>query len=82
MVGVHHYCIAAEDTTTEGGLTMVQWLVIVKMPIDEMASLCMKTDLALGMNVMVTENILTTANLANGSQGTLMDIILDPREHT
>jgi ATP-dependent exoDNAse (exonuclease V) alpha subunit len=36
--------------------------------------------LSLGMKIMVTCNIATTINLANGSRGTIVDIILDPRE--
>ncbi|KAG1751264.1 uncharacterized protein EDB91DRAFT_1078083 [Suillus paluster] len=33
-----------------------------------------------GMRVMVTHNLATTANLSNGSQGCVADIILDVRE--
>ena len=35
---------------------------------------------AIGMQVMVTLNVATEANLANGSRGVIQDIILDPRE--
>jgi len=37
--------------------------------------------IAVGMKVMVTLNLATEADLANGSRGTIEDIILDPREH-
>jgi ATP-dependent exoDNAse (exonuclease V) alpha subunit len=40
----------------------------------------MRTDECLGMKVMVTLNLATEADLANGSWGTIEDIILDPRE--
>jgi ATP-dependent exoDNAse (exonuclease V) alpha subunit len=33
-----------------------------------------------GMQVMVTLNVATEADLANGSHGTIKDIVLDPRE--
>ena len=36
--------------------------------------------LAIGMQAMVTMNIATEADLANGSRGEINNIILDPRE--
>lgn len=78
--GAHHYRTPAEDTTTTGNLSMGQRLVVAKMPVDETADLPSKCDLALGMKVMVTENISTAANLANGSRGSISNIVLDPRE--
>src|ERR1700676_5370405 len=33
------------------------------------------------MKVMVTLNVTTEADLANGSRGIIEDIVLDPREH-
>ncbi|OBZ68217.1 ATP-dependent DNA helicase PIF6 [Grifola frondosa] len=37
-------------------------------------------ELAIGMKVMVTMNVKTDLDVANGSRGTIVDIILDPRE--
>jgi hypothetical protein len=37
-------------------------------------------ELAIGMKVMVTINICTDLNVANGTQGEIMDIVLDERE--
>lgn len=39
-----------------------------------------KIELVIGMNAMVTTNISPEMDLANGSRGTVEDIILDPRE--
>jgi ATP-dependent exoDNAse (exonuclease V) alpha subunit len=38
-------------------------------------------ELGIGMPCMVTMNVKTKHDLANGTRGTLADIILDPREH-
>ncbi|SJL10776.1 uncharacterized protein ARMOST_14170 [Armillaria ostoyae] len=37
-------------------------------------------EIAIGMKCMVTINIATESDLANGTRGTIMDIILNPRE--
>ena len=39
-----------------------------------------RIEVAIGMKVMVTLNLATEADLANGSRGLIQDIILDPRE--
>lgn len=39
-----------------------------------------RIDMAVGMQAMVMTNIATEADLANGTRGTIEDIILDPRE--
>lgn len=80
--GAHLYRFPAEDTTVEGPLSMAQRFLIAKMPGEQTADLSSKCEIALGMKVMVTENISTLANLANGSRGTISDIVLDPRERS
>ena len=50
------------------------------MPREQTANLSSKCEITLGMKVMVTENISTLANLANGSRETISDIVLDPHE--
>lgn len=37
-------------------------------------------EIALGMKAMVMINITTESDLANGTRGTIEDLILDPRE--
>lgn len=39
-----------------------------------------RVELAVGMKVMILSNIAPRAGLANGSRGTISDIVLDPRE--
>jgi hypothetical protein len=39
-----------------------------------------RIEFVIGMQVMVTLNVATEADLANGSRGIIHDIILDPRE--
>jgi len=41
-----------------------------------------KVKLAVGMQVMVTLNLSTDKDLANGTRGTIKDILLDPQEST
>lgn len=40
----------------------------------------MKVELAVGMKVMVTDNLETDLDVANGARGEIVDIILDPDE--
>ena len=37
-------------------------------------------EIAIGMKIMITENICTDVDIANGSRGTIIDIVLDERE--
>ena len=39
-----------------------------------------RVELVIGMKAMVTLNLVTEADLANSSRGTIVGIILDPRE--
>ena len=49
-------------------------------PEEELRKLHTRIEIAIGMKAMVTVNIATEANLANGTRGIITDIILDPRE--
>jgi len=40
-----------------------------------------EVELAIGMEVMVTFNVSTDLDMANGAQGHIVDIVLDPREN-
>ncbi|KAF9530310.1 hypothetical protein CPB83DRAFT_851365 [Crepidotus variabilis] len=39
-----------------------------------------RVEIAIGMKIMVVLNVATEANIANGTRGTITDIILDPRD--
>lgn len=39
-----------------------------------------RVEIAIGMKIMVVLNVATEADIANGTQGTITDIILDPRD--
>jgi len=46
----------------------------------ECAGLADKVEIAIGMEVMVTFNVSTDLDVANGARGHIVDIVLDPRE--
>ncbi|KAG1719368.1 uncharacterized protein EDB91DRAFT_1065704 [Suillus paluster] len=71
------YIASAEDTSKGLPLLMQQRLATTKLSLDETQHLPIQIQLAIGMKVMVTENIATGANLANGSRRTIVDILLD-----
>ena len=78
--GHTHYIVYAEDTCQQKKLSAEERLAIAHLKLDKTNSLPNKIDLAVGMKAMVLENIATGADLANGSRGLIVDIILDPRE--
>ena len=47
---------------------------------DDLRRLHTQLKIAIGMKAMVTMNISTEADLANGTQGVINDIVLDHRE--
>jgi hypothetical protein len=53
---------------------------VAHLKLDETNHLPHKVELVIGMKAMVTMNISTETDLANGSRGVVEDIILDPRE--
>lgn len=61
--------------------TMEEMTIIAGLdPDDDMRKLHTRIEIAIGMKAMVTVNISTEADLANGTRGTVTDIILDHRE--
>lgn len=74
------YISSAEDDVKTGQLTVAQSHFIQQLTIDHTGHLPNETLLAIGMKVMITENIATVANIANGSRGVITSIVLDPRE--
>jgi hypothetical protein len=74
------YIVYAEDNCRKKPLTREQRLAIAHLKVDKTNRLPNKVELAVGMKVMVLENIATDAGLANGSRGEIIDIVLDPKE--
>jgi hypothetical protein len=72
-----------EDTVgnTRIPTNMEQKAIIAALPINKTRKLAYRLEVAIGMDVMVTMNITTEADLANGSRSKIKDIILDCREH-
>lgn len=59
---------------------MREKLLIARKKVTDKGRLAQRVELAVGMQVMVTLNLATEADLANGSRGTVERIVLDPRE--
>jgi hypothetical protein len=76
------YISQAEDVQVDTGepITIPQKIVALGMTIKQTAKVAEKVEVAIGMKAMVIINIATEADLANGTRGTVTDIVLDPRE--
>jgi ATP-dependent exoDNAse (exonuclease V) alpha subunit len=82
------YVFDAEDSIGNARtlLNMEQKYMVASMKADESNQqtgtkrLKHQIEVAIGMKVMVTLNLATEADLANGSRGLIQDIVLDPRE--
>ncbi|KAF8438104.1 hypothetical protein L210DRAFT_3613048 [Boletus edulis BED1] len=72
------YISTAEDTIGNRPTTSEERLQCARLASQRTGNLSMKVVLAKGMKVMVTENVAPSANLANGSRGTIKSIVLDP----
>jgi hypothetical protein len=83
--GHRKYVISAEDTVKDSGETPDKRTryAIASLKDDVTRNLKMRVEVAVGMRAMVTLNISTEADLANGTRGTVQGLVLDPREgHT
>ena len=80
--GQTKYIFPADDTwgPERELLTLEQQVVVAGMKEKKTARLAGKTKVAIGMKTMVTWNIATDADLANGAWGQIVDIVLDPSE--
>jgi len=78
----HMYICSAEDTdrTNDGELSAEVGFEIAQSTEKQMGSLHDRTIVAIRMKAMVVLNMATEADIANGTCGTIYDIILDPRE--
>lgn len=78
--GEVRYVYYARDSHKQQPLSQQQRLTIARMKPEQTARLPNKVELAIGMKAMVLLNIAPHVDLANGSRGTITDIVLDPRE--
>lgn len=74
------YISPAEDSVQGNQLTNAQQRLVSHLPTESTGHLSTTTSIAIGMKVMITENIATVANIANGSRGIITSIMLDPHE--
>jgi hypothetical protein len=74
------YLCHALDTSQSEPLSIQQTAGVAALNPKLRADLPDVLEIAIGMPCMVTENIGTSIGLANGSRGTVVGIILDPRE--
>ncbi|KAJ3561239.1 hypothetical protein NP233_g10314 [Leucocoprinus birnbaumii] len=58
----------------------LQRIILAGSNIQDTKRLAERVELAVGMKAMVVINIATEADMANGTRGTVEEIILDPRE--
>lgn len=78
--GTRLYSCPAEDTIAGVPLSNEQLLRIARMDSKRTSNLEHRVEIAVGMKAMILANIATEADLANGTRGTVTDIILDHRE--
>lgn len=74
------YMFNAEDTVGKehNPLTIQERVIVAGVQEKKTARLPNCTSIAIGMKAMVTWNISTDADLANGTRGEIVDILLDP----
>ena len=78
---VCRYIIPAEDTLKDGSKPApLAKLKIAELNEKTTGGLPDRIEIAVGMKAMVTLNLATEADVANGTRGIIEDIILDPRE--
>jgi hypothetical protein len=76
------YSCDAEDTIGSENQVLYkrEQLEVARKPEKEMGKLPGQLEFAVGMKAMVVMNIATEADLANGSRGEVIDVVLDPCE--
>lgn len=74
------YVSCADDEINAEPLSHHQRLLVRHLSEEQTGHLCAELPLAIGLKMMITENITTVANIANGSRGVITSIVLDPRE--
>ena len=81
-MGTQLYAFHAEDTagSDRGTLSLPNRVTVAGMRSKETGGLEEIVELAVGMKVMITENVATEADLANGTRGEIVGIVLDARD--
>jgi len=74
------YVSPAEDCVAQHPVSIPHRLLIQCLSEEQTGRLSNEVELVIGMKVMITENIAPSANIANGSRGTITSILLDERE--
>ena len=76
------YRVKAMDTAGKERrtLSLSERLSVAGMNIKETCRMEHTVEIAIGTKAMVTQNITTDLDLANGSRGIIVNIVLDPRE--
>ena len=82
LTGQRRYIFPTEDTYRDSSenLSMEARLAIAKLNDNQTGKLCNQITVAIGMKAMVVLNLATKADIANGTRGTIIDIVLNPRE--
>ncbi len=78
--GERLYIVTAEDTVKKRKLTLAEQCALAGRKGRKRKTLPETIELAIGMQVMVTSNIQTDLDLANGARGVIVGIVLHPDE--
>lgn len=80
--GNRRYIVSSEDYIKGTGAPLDDsiWLLVAALTEQETKNLSDRIELSVGMKALVLANISTEGEVANGTRGTIRDIILDPRE--
>jgi hypothetical protein len=78
LTGHTLYHCPARDTISSRPLTLAEQYVLYNS--NPQQRLPEDTEIAIGMKVMITSNLQTELEIANGSRGEIVDILLDPQE--
>jgi hypothetical protein len=74
------YSFYAEDTVHQKQLSVAEHFTVALLPFDDTDRLPTQLTICPQMKVMVMKNICTHAGLANGTRGTIAQVVLDERE--
>ncbi|KAJ3574092.1 hypothetical protein NP233_g1995 [Leucocoprinus birnbaumii] len=86
ITGNRTFVVPAEDRISSGRgeerrePTTFERVLIAGSIVQDTGRLAERVELAVGMKAMVLLNIATEVDLANGTRGTIEEIVLDPRE--
>ncbi len=80
--GNHRYLVPSEDYHKGSGKPLSNGirLLIAGLKEKDTKNLSDRIEIAVGMKAMIKVNVSTEGEVANGTRGTIRDIILDPRE--